>query len=133
MIFSQEYHGLYPSDNDIFRVSNNKTRLIWFICLLRIIWFCHATVLKIICKALMMEYCLSKIEDLNGDRELSFPFFNILLYAYACEHVFILFMFPFLLLDHVQMRPEVNSNRFEISLRGKISFRCKLTSLSAFI
>ena len=23
------------------------------------------------------------------------------------------------------MRPEVNSNRFEISLRSKISFRCK--------
>ena len=27
------------------------------------------------------------------------------------------------------MRPEVNSNRFEISLRGKISRRCKITSL----
>ena len=29
--------------------------------------------------------------------------------------------------DYVYMRPEVNSNRFEISLRGKISFRCKVT------
>ena len=30
------------------------------------------------------------------------------------------------------MRPEVNSNRFEISLRGKVSIWCKVTSLSAF-
>ena len=30
------------------------------------------------------------------------------------------------------MRPEVNSNRFEISLLGKISLRCEVTSLSAF-
>ena len=35
-------------------------------------------------------------------------------------------------LEHVYMGPEVNSNRFEISLRGKISLRCKVTSLSAF-
>ena len=35
-------------------------------------------------------------------------------------------------LEHVYMRPEVNSNRFEISLRGKISIRCKVTSLFAF-
>ena len=26
------------------------------------------------------------------------------------------------------MRPEMNSNRFEISLRGEISGRCKVTS-----
>ena len=30
------------------------------------------------------------------------------------------------------MRPEVNPNRFEISLRDKISLRCEVTSLSAF-
>ena len=36
------------------------------------------------------------------------------------------------LLEHVYMRPEVNSNRFEISLRGKISLRCKVISLLAF-
>ena len=30
------------------------------------------------------------------------------------------------------MRPEVNSNRFEISLRDKISLRSEVTSLSAF-
>ena len=35
-------------------------------------------------------------------------------------------------LEHIYMRPEVNSNRFEISLRGKISLRCQVTSLSAF-
>ena len=35
-------------------------------------------------------------------------------------------------LEHVYMRPEVNSNRFEISLRGKISLRCEVTSLSVF-
>ena len=35
-----------------------------------------------------------------------------------------------LVLEHVYMRPEVNSNRFEISLRGKNSLWCKLTSLS---
>ena len=34
--------------------------------------------------------------------------------------------------EHVYMRPEVNSNRFEVSLRGKISLRCEVTSLSAF-
>ena len=28
--------------------------------------------------------------------------------------------------------PEVNSNRFEISLRDKISLRCKVTPLLAF-
>ena len=39
-------------------------------------------------------------------------------------------MFP--MLERVYMRPEVNSNRFEISLRGKISLRCKVTSLFAF-
>ena len=36
------------------------------------------------------------------------------------------------MLEHVYMRPEVDSNRFEISPRGKISLRCKVTSLSAF-
>ena len=30
------------------------------------------------------------------------------------------------------MRPEVNANRFEISLQGKISLRFKVTSLSTF-
>ena len=35
-------------------------------------------------------------------------------------------------IEHVYMRPEVNPNRFEISLRGKISLRCKVTSLFAF-
>ena len=34
--------------------------------------------------------------------------------------------------EHVYMRPEVNSNRFEISLRDKISLRCEVTSLAAF-
>ena len=34
--------------------------------------------------------------------------------------------------EHVYMRPEVNSKRFEISLWGKISLRCKVTSLLAF-
>ena len=33
---------------------------------------------------------------------------------------------------HVYMRPEVNSNRFEISVQGKILLRCEVTSLSAF-
>ena len=37
-----------------------------------------------------------------------------------------------ILLEHVYMRPEVNSNQFEISLRGKISLRCEVTSLSTF-
>ena len=35
-------------------------------------------------------------------------------------------------LEHVYMRTGVNSNRFEISLRDKISLRCEVTSLSAF-
>ena len=35
-------------------------------------------------------------------------------------------------LEHVYMRPEVNSNRFDISLRGKIPLRCEVTSVSAF-
>ena len=33
-------------------------------------------------------------------------------------------------LEHVYMGPEVNSNRFEISLRDRISLRCEVTSLS---
>ena len=37
-----------------------------------------------------------------------------------------------LFLEHVYIRPEVNSNPFEISLRGKISLRYEVTSLSAF-
>ena len=37
-----------------------------------------------------------------------------------------------LFLEHVYMRPEVNSNRFEISLRDKTSLRYKVTSLLAF-
>ena len=35
-------------------------------------------------------------------------------------------------LEHIYMRPNVNSNRFEISLWGKISLRCQVASLSAF-
>ena len=35
--------------------------------------------------------------------------------------------------EHVYMRPEVKTNLFEISLRGKISLRCKITSLLPFI
>ena len=35
-------------------------------------------------------------------------------------------------LEHIYMRPEVNSNRFEISLQGKISLQCQVASLSAF-
>ena len=35
-------------------------------------------------------------------------------------------------LEHVYMRPEANSNRFEISLRGNISLWCEVTLLSAF-
>ena len=34
--------------------------------------------------------------------------------------------------EHIYMRLEVNSNQFEISLWGKISLRCELTSLPAF-
>ena len=34
--------------------------------------------------------------------------------------------------EHVYMRPEMNSNRFEISLWDKISLWCEVTSLSAF-
>ena len=41
MILSQEYHQVHPSDNDIFRVTSNKTRLICFISLLRINSFCQ--------------------------------------------------------------------------------------------
>ena len=35
-------------------------------------------------------------------------------------------------LEHVYMRPKVNSNQCEISLRDKISLLCELTSSSAF-
>ena len=37
-----------------------------------------------------------------------------------------------LFLEHIYMGHEVNSNWFEISLWGKISLRCEVTSLSAF-
>ena len=42
---------------------------------------------------------------------------------------------PIYLLLHTfraRLRPEVNSNQFEISPQGKISLLCKVTSLSAF-
>ena len=35
-------------------------------------------------------------------------------------------------LEHVYMRPEKNSNQFEISLQGNISLWCKVISLLAF-
>ena len=35
-------------------------------------------------------------------------------------------------LEHVYMRTEENSNRFDISLQDKVSRRCKVTSLSTF-
>ena len=35
------------------------------------------------------------------------------------------------MLEHVYMKPEVKSNWFEISLWGKVSLRCEVTSLSA--
>ena len=52
-----------------------------------------------------MEYGLSNVQNLNGDREQPFSlfnFFNFLVYVYVCVCVFvglfILFMPPFLLL-----------------------------------
>ena len=33
--------------------------------------------------------------------------------------------------EHVYMRPKVKSNQFEISIWGKISLSCRVTSLSA--
>ena len=47
--------------------------------------------------------------------------------CFSCERTL-----TFAVLSHVYTRPEVNSNQFEISLRGKISLRCEVTSLSAF-
>ena len=38
----------------------------------------------------------------------------------------------FFLCKHVSVRPKVNSNQSEISLRGKLSHWCKVTSLLAF-
>ena len=38
----------------------------------------------------------------------------------------------FVAFQHIYMKPEVNSNRFEISLWDKISLLCEVTSLSAF-
>ena len=35
-------------------------------------------------------------------------------------------------IEHIYMIPEVNSNQIEISLWGKISLQCKVTSLLAF-
>ena len=48
-----------------------------------------------------MEHSLSKVEELNGEREPLFPFFKLLFFfnevcVYAC--LFTLFMSPFLLL-----------------------------------
>ena len=41
-------------------------------------------------------------------------------------------LYYLLFMEHVYMRSEVNSNQFEISLRGKILLRCKVISLLAF-
>ena len=72
------------------------------------------TFLKIIYKALVMEHCLSKVEDLNRDWEPPFPFFKFsfscmrvcvcvylfysCLYACMCLYLFILLMSLFLIL-----------------------------------
>ena len=59
------------------------------------------TFLKIIYKALVMEHCLSKVEDLNRDWEPPFPFFK---FSFSCMRVcvcacsFTLFMSILLLL-----------------------------------
>ena len=42
------------------------------------------TVLKIMHKALVMKHCLSRAEDLNGDREPLFPFFK---FSFCCMRV----------------------------------------------
>ena len=48
----------------------------------------------------MMEHCLGKVEDVNGDQEPPFPFFT---FFFSCmrvcvgAHLFILFISPFLL------------------------------------
>ena len=60
---------------------------------------------------------------------------SLLVDCYQCMHIskslpFV--NFASVILDHVYMRPEVNSNWFEISLWDKISLRCEVTSLSAF-
>ena len=47
---------------------------------------------------------------------------NVRKYFWTCSEV--------VHLENIYMRPEVNSNRFEISLQGKISLCCEVTSLS---
>ena len=42
------------------------------------------TVLKIIYKALVMEHSLSKVEELNGEREPLFLFFKLLFFLTKC-------------------------------------------------
>ena len=48
---------------------------------------------------------------------------NVRKYFWTCSEV--------VHLENIYMRPEVNSNRFEISLQSKISLCCDVTSLSA--
>ena len=55
-------------------------------------------VLKIIYKALVMEHCLSKVKDLNGDREPPFPFFKFsfsCMETWSCACLFILLCLHF--------------------------------------
>ena len=114
MILSQEYHQLHPSDNDNFRVNNNKTRLISFISLLRINSFCQD------CYENHWWWNTVSVNS-NGDWDARFPFFNVSLgcmrmrvcmcvcvyvcmcvcvcvCACVCTCFIILFVSPFLLL-----------------------------------
>ena len=51
------------------------------------------TILKIEYKALVMEHCLSKVEDLNVDRERPFAFFKFSFFVcvYVCVRVHLLY------------------------------------------
>ena len=51
-------------------------------------------------KALVMEHCFSKVEDVNGEREPPFPFFKFsfsCMRVCVCAYLFILLMSPSIL------------------------------------
>ena len=90
--------------------------------------FGGAGVLSIISSEANFAWSLTQKESLlpfGSFSNVPFVVRKVVLFSTTCLSTLIL-------LEHVYMRPEVNSNRFEISLRGKISLRCKVTSLFTF-
>ena len=78
------------------------------------------------------EVCSSKFQDC--EKQMNSPHRELLAVKYVLDSFGEMLQTQSVQvnLENVYMRPKVNSNQCEISLRDKISYRCELISLSAF-